>query len=395
MTFTGFACLILAAAALAIQLTSCALATVRCRKGRTPTAPQQRPPVTLVRPLCGLEPFSRETLASSFAIDYSCYEILFCVADAADPIMPLLCETIAAHPGRDVRILVGEEALGANPKLNNMAKGFRQSTHAHIVFVDSNVFIPPDYIDQLVAALESGAGMVSAPPVGLAPVGFWAELECAFLNSYQARMQYAVDTLGRGFAQGKTLFFRRADLDHGGFAQLAAEPAEDAAATKMMRAKGQRIRLVGPFAQLVGPRSAAQMWKRQVRWARLRRASFPLFFAPEVLAGPLPPLLALLIGLSCFDLVMPGMVMVFLALWYAPELLLLRFAGWPRSFAAILLRDILLPVVFIAGCAGSSFEWHGKRMIAVRPPRTPPRLAHIRPKLLWARIANRDQSADV
>ena len=43
-----------------------------------------------------------------------------------------------------------------------------------------------------------------------------------------------------------------AELVSGGFAMLAAEPAEDAAATKMMRAKGQRIRLVGPFLQLVG-----------------------------------------------------------------------------------------------------------------------------------------------
>jgi ceramide glucosyltransferase len=134
-----------------------------------PEAPAQyRPPITLVRPLCGLEHFSRETLGSTFAIEYPDYEILFCVADANDPILPLARAVVAEHAGRDARILVGDDAIGANPKLNNMAKGFRQSKHEHIVFVDSNVYTPPGYLDQLMAALQDGAGMVSAPPVGYA-----------------------------------------------------------------------------------------------------------------------------------------------------------------------------------------------------------------------------------
>ncbi len=390
MSVIGFACLGLAAAALSIHLGSSLLAMWRCRRNRTASPPRERPPVTVVRPLCGLEHFSRETLASTFGIDYPHYEILFCVADASDPVLPLVRRVMAAHPERPARLLIGEDPVGANPKLNNMAKGFHQSSHALVVFVDSNVFTPPGYLDQLVSALEAGAGMVTAPPVGQAPIGFWAEVECAFLNSYQARMQYALDTLGGGFAQGKTLFFRRADLDHGGLAQLAAEPAEDAAATKMMRARGRRIRLAGPFPQLVGPRGASQVWKRQVRWARLRRASFPLLFAPEVLAGSLPPLAALIVGLHSLGLAPMLPALAFLVLWYGPELVLLRIAGWPRSLSAMLLRDAMLPAVFIAGCAGSSFEWHGKPMRAARPAAGSPRLARMHPKLLWARLASRN-----
>jgi ceramide glucosyltransferase len=206
--------------------------------------------------------------------------------------------------------------------------------------------------------------------VGLAPDGFWAEVECAFLNSYQARIQYALDSLGLGFAQGKTLCFRRADLDHGGFARLASEPAEDAAATKMMRARGSRVRLAGPFPQLIGPRSASQVWKRQVRWARLRRASFPVLYMPEFLAGGLPPLLVLCAAVAAlgFDVTMPAMI--FAAVWYMPELLLVRAAGWPRTLPALLLRDALLPAVYVAGLLGSSFEWHGHRMVTAPPAET-------------------------
>mgnify|MGYP006268347925 CR=1 FL=1 len=389
MPFLEITCLTLSSAALTVQIISNGLAMWRCHSSRTDNAPQNRPPVTLVRPLCGLEPFSRETLRSSFAIDYPGYEVLFCVEDESDPVVPLVRSVIAEHAGHNARLLIGADAVGSNPKLNNMAKGFRQSSFSHIVFVDSNVFTPPDYLNQVMAALEEGAGMVTAPPVGHAPVGFWAELECAFLNSYQARMQYAIDTLGHGFAQGKTLGFHRADLDHGGFAQLASEPAEDAAATKMMQSKGRRIRLAGPFPQLVGPRTAQQVWKRQLRWARLRRASFPQFFAPEALSGSLPPLLLLLVGLTAFDLASPAAAACFLVTWYTPELLLLRIANWPRSLAAILLRDLMLPLVFIGGCAGSNFEWHGKRMTATGTPTTSSRIARMAPKLLWARLSGR------
>ena len=393
MPLLGFACLTLSAVALTVQIASNGIAVWRCRRGHIGQSPRQRPPVTLVRPLCGLEPFSVETLRSTFAIDYPDYEILFCVEDAGDPVVPLVRAVLAEHPGRDARLLIGKDAVGANPKLNNMAKGFRQSRCAHIVFVDSNVFTPPHYLDQIVAVLEDGAGMVTAPPVGLAPAGFWAELECAFLNSYQARMQYAIDTLGHGFAQGKTLFFHRADLDHGGFAQLASEPAEDAAATRMMQARGRRIRLAGPFPQLVGPRSAIQVWKRQVRWARLRRVSFPMLFAPEFLAGGLPPLLALLAGLYSLGLPVEMAMLGFLVAWYLPELVLLRVAGWPRSLGAILLRDLLLPVIFMAGCAGSRIEWHGKTLMTSRESQAPSRLGRMHPKLLWARLASRNPFA--
>jgi len=315
------------ATALAVHLVSCLLAYLRFRKspGAAPSVP--RPGVSVIRPLCGLEPFSDETLRSTFLIDYPEYEVIFCVAKSSDPILPLVRALLTSYPEQRARVLIGEDAFSANPKLNNMAKGFRAACFEHIVFVDSNVFTPPDYLDQLMAILEDGAGMVTAPPVGHAPVGFWAELECAFLNSYQARMQYAIDTLG--------------------------------------------------------------LWKRQVRWARLRRASFPLLFAPEILAGPWPPLLALVAGLCLLGLAWPMAALAFLALWYAPELLLLRIAGWPRSLAALLLRDAMLPAVFMAGCAGSSFEWHGKKMVAARGTPAPSRLARMNPKLLLARLAAR------
>ena len=145
------------------------------------------------------------------------------------------------------------------------------------------------------ASWRADTGLVASPPIGCRPHGFWAELECAFLNTYQARWQYVADTLGFGFAQGKTMLWRRADLERaGGIEALAKEVAEDAASTKIVRGAGLKVRLVDrPFAQPLGHRSAAEVWNRQLRWARLRRASFLAYFLPEAISGGVLPMIAL------------------------------------------------------------------------------------------------------
>src|SRR5262249_44651652 len=154
--------------------------------------------------------------------------------------------------------------------------------------------MPPDYIERLLAAWRADSGLVSSPPVGCRPQGFWAELECAFLNTYQVRWQYAAAGVGIGFAQGKSMLYRRSQIEQaGGIRSLATEPAEDAATTKLVRGLGLRVCLVdAPFSQPLGYRSAREVWARQLRWARLRQASFKRYYALEILSGGIGPLLA-------------------------------------------------------------------------------------------------------
>ena len=252
---------------------------------RTPSHSGEHPPVSLVRPLCGIDNHAAETLRSTLELDYPRCEILFCVAAASDPVVPLVKDLIAAFPAVDARLLIGEDRVSANPKLNNVVKGWRAASHNWIVIADSNVLMPRDYIERLFASWRVDTGLVASPPIGSQPRGFWAEIECAFLNTYQARWQYIVDSFGRGFAQGKTMLWRRADLERaGGIEALGKEVAEDAAATKIVRGAGHKVRLVDrPLAQPLGRRSASEVWNRQLRWARLRRASFLIYFLPEIL----------------------------------------------------------------------------------------------------------------
>jgi ceramide glucosyltransferase len=335
----------------------------RCRQTPPIKPPPNAPGVSLIRPVCGIENHVEETLRSAFRLDYPHYEIIICAAAANDPVLPLVQHLMASHPHVPARLLIGNESISDNPKLNNVCKGWRAAAHEWIVMADSNVLMPADYIQRMLAGWRAGTGLVASPPVGCWPDGFWAELECAFLNTYQVRWQYASECIGLGFAQGKSMLYRRDLIERaGGIPALASEPAEDAATTKLVRAEGLHIRLVDtPFPQPLGHRKGGDVWRRQLRWARLRNASFRTYYLPELFAGAVTPLLAVAFLVAALHLPL-GTVVAFAALWYGAEASLAYVAGWQlsmRSPLAWMLRDALLPVLWIGGWIGTGVDWRG------------------------------------
>lgn len=355
--------------ATAAHLGGVTVAMVRCRRRMAlRAAPVDAPPVSLVIPVCGIDNFGEDTLRSAFGCDYPRYQVIFCAAHADDAAVPLVRRLIRDHPWVDARLLIGDARVSPNPKLNNVVKGWDAAAYEWIAIVDSNVLMRRDYIQRLLAARRADTGLVCSPPVGWRPSGFWAGVECAFLNTYQARWQYLADTVGVGFAQGKTLFWRRGDLERaGGIRALGRDVAEDAAATRIVRDSGLRVRLVDPPAyQPLGRRRLRDVWQRQSRWARLRRATFPQFFAPEILSGPLLPVAAVAFLAAPYEGAMTPAVLAFAALWYGSEFALARAAGWPVSYflGAAVVRDAMLPVLWAAAWTGNGFEWRGTAMQA-------------------------------
>jgi ceramide glucosyltransferase len=357
----------------ALHVASHLIVVRRCRAAGpfigTPALAQCGPGISIIRPVCGIDNYVDETLRSAFQLDYRRYEIVFCVAHANDPVVPIVQRLIADHPHVPARLLVGNESIGDNPKLNNVYKGWRAAEHDWIVMADSNVLMPRDYLQRLLAAWRADTGVVASPPIGCRPDGFWAELECAFLNTYQARWQLTADSVGFGFAQGKSMLYRRSLLEQaGGIRALAAEPAEDAATTKVVRGAGLRVRLVdAPFEQPLGHRAARDVWHRQLRWARLRSASFKACYCVEIFAGGVMPLAAAAGMTAALDLPLIGVVAL-AGVWYGIEAMLAHVTGWHlswRSPAAWVVRDLLLPVIWIGGWLGTGVVWRGHHIQAV------------------------------
>lgn len=350
----------LAVGLLGLHLASCLIVAFRQKTSFLPWVGTP-PRVTLLRPVCGLDAHDAETLGSGFLIDYPDFDLVFCVADQTDPVVPLIEGLMAAHPTVRARLLVGEDAISANPKLNNLAKGWDASDSAWVIMADSNLLLPRDYIWRLLEVQTTDVGLVSCPPVGIRPKGVWAALECAFLNANQARLQLVADSLGYGFAQGKTMMWNRSFLNRNrGLAALGGRLAEDVAATQLVRAAGLRVALPHrPFAQPVGRRSLGQVWKRQLRWSKVRRDGFGWLFLLEPLNGAMVALVLAALGGGI------GFAALVALLWYGAEAVLSATEGWITGWTEVLLfplRDALLPVIWIATLRNKTFEWRGNAM---------------------------------
>lgn len=355
-------------ALLLANLASILLASSRLKKRRVVAPPSgPRPPVSIIVPSRGVEPFTEETLRRAFSLDWPRYELIFCVAHAEDPVVELIDAAIALNPKVPARLLVGDDRISANPKLNNCVKGWQAARYDWAILADSNVLMPANYVQQMMAAWRPDTGLVCSTPIGSRPDGFWAEVECAFLNTLQARWQYAGDALGLGFAQGKSMLWNKPMLDaNGGIHALAAEIAEDAAATKLVNGLGLKVNLVAsPFEQPLGQRRLGEIWSRQARWARLRRVTFPLFFAPEILTGAALPLLLGLVAAASAGVSLPTAALCVLVVAYLPECLLAWAKGWylsPLSVTAMIVRDVMLPAIWVRGWLGGAVDWRGNAM---------------------------------
>lgn len=351
-----------------VNWSSIAIAAIRLRpKGEPAPAIASQPLVSIVIPVRGIESFTGQTLARAFALDWPDYELIFCAADESDPVVSVIREAMAAHPEVNSRLLLGDERVSANPKLNNCVKGWRSANAEWVILADSNVLMPPEYIQHLLAAWRPDTGLVCSTPLGSKPGDFWAEVECAFLNTHQARWQYTGEALGFGFAQGKSMLWNKPMLDSlGGIQLLGEEIAEDAAATKLVNRLGRKVHLVAwPFEQPLGRRSLSQIWSRQSRWARLRRVTFPLYFTPEILLGAMPPLVLALMAAAQWSANIVFVAGAIVAAIYLPEIGLAALKRWPLSWrtpAALLARDLIMPLVWMRSWLSGSFEWRGNTM---------------------------------
>ena len=365
----GAISLYLLAALLTTHTVSIGLAARRSTRSSKRHRPEA---VTIIRPVCGVEQYDRGTLSSTFWIDHPNYEIIFCCAKSTDPAVALVEHLIAAHPNVRARLLIGDDRPTANPKLNNLVKGWSAAKSEWIVLADSNVIMPPDYLDRMFAAWTPDTGLVCSPPLGCLPQTFWAEVECAFLNTYQARWQLAADSIGFGFAQGKSMLWQRSCLEAaGGIIALGAEIAEDAAATKIVRNNGKTVNLTDrPFEQPLGGRTAKQVLDRQTRWAKLRRATFARYYIPEIMTGIIPALLCAALAAPRLGLEPITICAALFILWYLAEACLNVRAGWHVSWMSPLawaVRDLLIPLIWCRGWLGNGFTWRGNEMSVDAP----------------------------
>src|ERR1041385_2922697 len=129
---------------------------------RTPADGEFTPPVTILKPLCGLDPHGYESLRSHCIQDYPKYEIIFGVATSADPAAAAVDRLIQEFPSVPIRLVVCSNVFGMNFKVNNLLQMLPAASHSYIVINDSDIDVPRDYLLKVIGPLQdSSVGLVT------------------------------------------------------------------------------------------------------------------------------------------------------------------------------------------------------------------------------------------
>lgn len=335
------------------------------------------PPVSILKPVKGLDVEAYENFASFCRQDYPDFELLFGVADPDDPVIPVIERLKRDFPQVPIRLYL-IEPFGANRKASLLHGLAGQASHELLVVSDSDMRVTPDYLRRVVAPMaEAGTGLVTCPYQGDLALTFTARLEALHMGAtFLPSVLVARAFLNMRFAMGATNVLRRSDLARiGGFAALADYLADDYQLGVHIASLGLRVQLSDYIvASILGATTFREQWDREVRWARCNRVSRAREY-PGLLLTFSTPLAAVLLVVSgftplawralAFSLCLRWIVAWFVT-GYTRDLETRRWLVW------LPIRDMLSALVWLAGSFGRRVVWRGEEFILVDGGRMQP-----------------------
>jgi len=357
---------------------------------------RELPGISVIKPVCGLEPLLEENLESFFLQDYPEYELIFGARTPEDPAIRVIERLRERYPQVKVHCVYSGEPIWPNPRVYSQHKMIAVAEHDYIVMGDSDVYVARDYLRNLVAPLlDPKVGLVTCIYRGKPSGGPWSRLEAAGFSVEFASGVLVADLLeGMKFALGPTTATRKDVLARiGGIGVLSGYHSEDYEIGRLVDAAGYRVVLSHVIIDHVTLNRA--MISRQVRWMRCTRSSRP--------AGHLGNGLTFATPFAILGLLTAGLLghwqlgLALLAWGLINRWLQALVVGWgvardpelPRYLWYYPLRDLLGFCFWIASFTGRHIVWRGElyrlgpggRVISLRqgpPPEEPAGAASIR-----------------
>jgi ceramide glucosyltransferase len=354
---------------------------------RAPARPSSyQPPVSILKPVRGLDREAYENFASFCLLDYPEYEILFCVNSADDPAVPVIEELQRGFPERQIRLLVGAPHLGASGKVNKLCRLVQEARYDLLVISDSDVRVESNYLQEIAAPFadpQVGAVTVffrsiTGGSVGATLDAAGSAVEFAASALLARRLEGIHFTLGATMATTKQLLARI-----GGFEALVNHYVDDYELGKRITQLGYKVEFAPTPVCMVYPReNPFQFLRHELRWTIGLRNVRPLGHAA----------IGLTLGLPWTILAMLAAPSALIASLYAATYLVLRYAVYltvgvwglqdpvvRRKWWLAPLRDAAGFAVWVASFFSNQISWRGLEfrvkkgiLIPLEPPLADP-----------------------
>jgi len=344
------------------------------RGGRDGEPPGGWPPVTILKPLCGLDKGLAENIRSACRQDYPRYQVVLAVQDRDDPAVPVMESMRRGFPDR-VDLALENVTVGLNGKINNLAGALRHARHDILVISDSDVRLPEDYLRRIVAPLAGPDGGNVGYVCTLyraAGAGTWYEkLSLLTYNAdFVPDIIFAYVTKAAKFCIGASVALRRRDLeDVGGFASLGGYLTEDYEMGRRLLAGGRRMVLLPRDVEInVDLPSPARWWSGQVCWDLKTRSAQPAGFFATILTRAVP-FAALFAALRLADVVGLTVLLAVIVIRLGSAAVLLgalQDREGRRALWLLPVRDVAGIFSWASALVSRTVAWRGARYVLDR-----------------------------
>jgi ceramide glucosyltransferase len=340
----------------------------RSRK-RAALSPEFTPPVSILKPLCGLDPHGYESLRSHCVQNYPEYEIIFGVSTSGDPAAAAVERLIQEFPNLPIRLVVCSNVFGMNFKVNNLLQMLPAANHAYVVINDSDIDVPSDYLRKVVGPLEdSSIGLVTCLFRGVAAESIGSVLESMGIACDFVPGVLCAERLEKGvhFAMGSTIALRRDVLEKiGGFKGIADYLADDYELGHRVSKVGLRVAIADCVVDHYLPRySWTGFVQHQLRWARTIRSCRPEGYAGMIFTFVLPWSVLTLATAPSLPLVWVAVLFSLALRWtitIAAGIFILKDRHVFRTLWLVPFRDFIALLIWALAYTGSRITWRGNK----------------------------------
>ncbi|MBN1570433.1 MAG: bacteriohopanetetrol glucosamine biosynthesis glycosyltransferase HpnI [Acidobacteria bacterium] len=344
--------------------------------GKTGKPLKAWPPVTVLKPVHGLEKNQRENLRSCCIQDYPEFQVVFSVQNADDAAIPLLEELQREFGHERITVAIESCRAGTNGKINNMIGGLRHARYDVLVISDSDVLLKPDYLKTIVAPLKDpGVGCACTLYKAVGADKWFEKMELLTLNAdFMTNVLFAHVSGASKFCLGASAALHRSTLEQiGGLESLSDYLVEDYEMGRRIWMLGKKVAVVPYFVDtIVDLKSPSQWWDHQVYWDQNTRAARPFAFFATALVRSVP-FAVLYAVVRMMDAV---------GLWTMAGAFTLRIVsaavvlGWGlrdreglRSLALLIFRDISSLVTWLLAFTKRTTIWRGTSFVLTRDGR--------------------------
>lgn len=329
--------------------------------------PDFHPPITILKPICGLDIDTYENFASFCQQDYPEYQIIFSVRNEDDPSVQIVKQIIDDFPKIDISLVISR-TIGTNLKVSNLAKAKAEAKYSLLLLADSDVRVGRDYLRQVIQPMrDESVGVVTClyrPFVR----GWVAILEAVGISTeYLAGVLVARSLEGMNFALGPTIAIRKSVLEAiGGFIAIADYLADDFQLGYLSAKAGYKVVLSDYIIDhAIATENLLDLIHRQTRWNCCTRVSRPWGYLGLIFThGTAMSILFLIAtGGSIF-----GWAIAILT--WSTRLIMAWVVGvkslkdpvTSKFLWLVPLRDLIGFAIWCYALVGDTFEWRGQQL---------------------------------